>query len=90
MKIAVYDTYYTSPTGKLLHFDVLVEHGVTPDKALEYARRWLDSIGEKGSELKQERCSYCHSENAPEPLKQVIEKDGHYILQMEGCPNPEV
>ncbi|MCC6598636.1 MAG: DUF2024 family protein [Alphaproteobacteria bacterium] len=90
MKIAVYDTYYTAAAGQRMHFDVLVEDGVTPEKALEYARNWLDSIGEKGSGLKQERCTYCHSENAPEPLKQIIEKDGCYILQMENCPNPEV
>ena len=88
MKTAVYDTYYTSSSGKLLHFDVLVEHGVSQDEALKYARTWLDSIGESGEGLRQEKCNYCHSEHTPEAVRSEIENQGFYILQMEGCPEP--
>ena len=88
MRTAVYDTYYTSPSGKLLHFDVLVEHGVSQDDALQHARSWLNSIGETGDRLQQEKCNYCHSENAPEAIREEIENRGFYILQMEGCPDP--
>ena len=88
MKIAVYDTYYKSASGHLMHFDVLVEDGTSKDVAFKHARAWLNEIGESGENLQQERCRYCHSENASEDLGKHIQEHGFYILQMEGCPNP--
>lgn len=88
MKIAVYDTYYTSASGHLMHFDVLVEDETPENVALDHARTWLNEIGENGENLQQERCRYCHSENASDDLTKHIREHGFYILQMEGCPNP--
>jgi len=30
----------------------------------------------------------CHSQDADGEIKDFIEKHGHFILQMEGCPEP--
>ena len=88
MKIDVYDTYATSQNGKTIHFDVLLPNGEGKEKAVVFAREFLESIGESSDALKQERCNYCHSENAHAQLKEYIAEYGHYILQMENCPNP--
>lgn len=88
MKIDVYDTYATSGAGKTIHFDVLLPNGDGKEKALKFAREFLEAIGEKADSLKQERCNFCHSETADENLENYIKQHGHYILQMEGCPNP--
>lgn len=88
MKIDVYDTYATSKTGKTIHFDVFLPNGGSKETAVQYARAFLESIGEAADALKFERCSFCHSEPAPPVVEAEIVKSGYYILQMEGCPNP--
>lgn len=88
MKIDVYDTYAISKAGKTIHFDVLLPNGAGKEKAVLFAREFLERIGEFSDALKQERCNFCHSENADGDLQEYINKNGHYILQMENCPNP--
>ncbi|WP_086934276.1 DUF2024 family protein [Agarilytica rhodophyticola] len=43
-------------------------------------------IGEDGSQLKQERCNFCHSQSANPKVIESIKKYGYCILPMEGCP----
>ncbi len=88
MKIDVYDTYAVSKSGKTIHFDVFLPNGGSKESALNYARAFLKSIGEPEDELKSERCNFCHSEKAHPVVEAEIIKSGHFILQMEGCPNP--
>ncbi|MBL8547736.1 MAG: DUF2024 family protein [Hyphomonadaceae bacterium] len=87
MKIDVYDTYATSKAGKTMHFDVFLPSGGNKETALRYAHAFLESIGEAAGALKSERCNFCHSEQAHPDIEAEIAKSGHYILQMEGCPN---
>jgi hypothetical protein len=63
MKIDVYDTYATSKAGKTIHFDVFLPNGGSKETAVQYARIFLESIGEAADALKSERCNFCHSEN---------------------------
>lgn len=88
MQIDVYDTYARSAKGQVIHFDVLVEKGAGADVAFKYAQDWLKEIGENPAGLEQSRCNFCHSENAHPVVEKSVRKKGHFILQMEGCPNP--
>lgn len=88
MKIDVYDTYAQSKNGKVIHFDVFLPHGGDKETAVRYAQGFLASIGESAEALRAERCNFCHSEMAHPVVQAQIEKTGHFILQMEGCPNP--
>ncbi len=88
MRIDVYDTHATSKNGSTIHFDVFLPHGGNKETALRYARQFLDAIGESSEGLKSERCNFCHTESASSVVAESIERSGHYILQMEGCPNP--
>ena len=85
MNIDVYDSYAKS-NGRLMHFDVFVESGTAPQKALEYGRQWLASIRESPDSLDQSRCNFCHSEIANPEVERTIDQQGYFILQMEGCP----
>jgi len=58
--------------------------------AVAIASSWLTAIGEVGEKLTQERCRFCHTESANAVVTEAIDKHGYYILQMEGCPEPEV
>jgi len=85
MEIHVYDTYVKAKDGHTIHFDVITgkkDH----DKAVEYGKKWLSSIGEEESKMTTKECQFCHSQGAPEPIAQAIEKDGFFIQKMEGCP----
>lgn len=88
MKIDVYDTYATFKDGGIIHFDVFLPSGGSKKTALQYARAFLKSIGEEADALKSERCNFCHTEIAHTAVEAEIAQSGHYILQMEGCPNP--
>lgn len=85
-QIHIFDTYATSQTGRIMHFDVVMPEKDAA-KALSYAREWLNSIGEEGASVSQERCCYCHSEGqAPAGIEAEIAAQGYAIYRMEGCP----
>ena len=54
-------------------------------KAVEYAKQWLISIGEDNATVTSKECSFCHSQSAPADVIDAINKDGFYIYKMEGC-----
>ena len=84
MQIHVYDTYVTAKDGHTMHFDVFTE--VKDDqKAVEYAKQWLISIGEGDAVISSEECRFCHSQGAPDHVVAAIKKDGYFIYKMEGC-----
>ncbi|MDO9372502.1 MAG: DUF2024 family protein [Gammaproteobacteria bacterium] len=84
MQIHVYDTYVKAKDGGTMHFDVFTE--VKDDqKAVEYAKQWLISIGEGDAVISSKECRFCHSQGAPDNVVEAINKDGYFIYKMEGC-----
>ncbi|MBI2006951.1 MAG: DUF2024 family protein, partial [Nitrosopumilales archaeon] len=71
--------------GHTMHFDVITDVK-DHDKAIEYAKKWLKSVGEGTAQVTTEECQFCHSQGAPEPISDAIKKDGFFIQKMEGCP----
>jgi len=68
-----------------MHFDVktdVQDH----DKAIEYAKQWLETIGEGDAKVTGEECQFCHTQGAPEPVENEIKEKGFFIQKMEGCP----
>jgi hypothetical protein len=86
MECAVYDTYVRKRDGKTMHFDVVVEASTPHEKAVEYGREFLASVGQGEQKMTQEECQFCHIQDAPEAVEQDIESKGYYIQKMEGCP----
>lgn len=85
MEIHVYDTYVKAKDGHTMHFDVITgekDH----EKAIQYGKEWLQTIGEGGATITQNECQFCHSQGAPEPVEQEIKEKGYFIQKMEGCP----
>ena len=84
MDIHVYDTYVKAKDGSTWHFDVIT--GVQDhDKAIEYAKQWLTTVGEDGATVTGEECQFCHTQGAPEPVENEIKEKGFFIQKMEGC-----
>jgi cytochrome c5 len=85
MECAVYDTYVTRKDGEVMHFDVVVEANTAYEKAIEYGKKYLASVGQEGQKMTQEECQFCHVQEAPPLIKRDIESTGYYIQKMEGC-----
>lgn len=86
MECAVYDTYVQKKDGKIMHFDVVVEHKTPHEKAIEYGKMYLDSVGQGGQKISSEECQFCHIQQAPAMVEKSISQKGYYIQKMEGCP----
>jgi hypothetical protein len=86
MECAVYDTYVQKSDGKTMHFDVVVEADTPHEKAIEYGKRYLASVGQAEQKMTQEECQFCHIQEAPPPIESDIASKGYYIQKMEGCP----
>lgn len=87
MEIHVYDTYVTARDRHVMHFDVFMAEK-DDQKAIEYAKQWLNSIGETDAVVSSEECRFCHTQKAPSEVTDSIQQQGYYIYQMEGCPTP--
>lgn len=84
MQIHVYDTYVKAKDGHIMHFDVFTAIK-DEQKAIEYAKQWLNSIDEGEATVSSKECSFCHSQSAPPDVVEAINKDGYFIYKMEGC-----
>ena len=84
MDIHVYDTYVKAADGHTMHFDVITAEK-DHQKAIEYGKEWLSSIGEGDAVMTTNECQFCHTQGAPEHVEQSIRKSGYYIQKMQGC-----
>ncbi len=85
MDFHVFDTYVKAKDGHTMHFDVITDKKES-QKAIEYAKKWLESINEKDSKVTTEECKFCHSQSVPEEMEIEIMTNGYFIAKMEGCP----
>jgi hypothetical protein len=81
----VFDTYAKTSKGKTMHFDVVLDEQ-DQQKALNYAKEWLKTIGQEDATVVSENCYFCHSIEAPAELRQQIIDQGYAIYKLEGCP----
>lgn len=86
MKISVWDTYVPREDGKTMHFDILVPSTMEEKESiLGYGREYLSSKPFQTAELSSKECNFCHLEQAPEAITDIIHKKGYYIIEMENC-----
>jgi|SRR5579875_776045 hypothetical protein len=94
--VVVYNTY---ADGRRIHFDVFVptdkkRTSQVPkemdDKAVEYAKEFLQLIGKPTDKVQVNMCERCHIDNTDLYRGQLWKLPGKDILiwPMEGCPQP--
>ena len=81
----MYDTYIKAKDGHTMHFDVVTDKNDT-EKAISFAKQWLNSIGEESVKITTEECKFCHTQSVPEDMEIEIMTNGYFIAKMEGCP----
>ena len=84
MDFHVFDTYVKAKDGHTMHFDVITDNSDL-EKAIDYAKEWLATIGEQGSKVTSEECRFCHTQSVPEDIEIEIMTSGYFISKMEGC-----
>ena len=85
MDFHLFDTYVKAKDGHIMHFDVITDTKEI-EKAIDYAKKWLKSIGEGESQVSLEECRFCHTQTVSEDVEIEIMTDGYFISKMEGCP----
>lgn len=68
-----------------MHFDVVVPEGTPEERVLEFAKTYLDSVGQEGQKCGSDECKFCHVEHARPKIEQSLRESGYYIFEMEGC-----
>ncbi|MDP3840956.1 MAG: DUF2024 family protein [Methylococcales bacterium] len=81
----VFDTRAKTAKGKIIHFDVILNEQ-DQQKALEYAQKWLQSIGITDATVTSGNCFFCHSIEVSDEMRAQINAQGYAIHKLEGCP----
>ncbi|NND87227.1 MAG: DUF2024 family protein [Nitrosopumilus sp.] len=85
MDFHVFDTYVKARDGHTIHFDVITDKKDV-QKAISFAKEWLESIGEESSKITTEECRFCHTQSVPEEWEIEIMTNGYFISKLDGCP----
>lgn len=85
MDFHVFDTYVKAKDGHTMHFDVITDNNDV-EKAISFAREWLNTIGEENSKVTTEECKFCHTQSVPEDIEIEIMTNGYFISKIKGCP----
>ena len=48
-----------------MHFDVIVEASSPHEKAIEYGKEFLNTVGQGAQKMTQEECQFCHIRTQP-------------------------
>lgn len=86
MQVAVWDTYVTKKDGTIMHFDIIAPDDIKDAEIIHtFGKEYLLSKNQEGQALTAKECRFCHIENASSEIEESIQKQGYYILEMQGC-----
>ena len=57
--------------------------------AIDSAKEWLNKTKQKYNKVTANECRYCHSQLAPDIIKNRVRSDGYFVQAMEGCKDEE-
>lgn len=87
MQTAVWDTYVKKKNGNVMHFDIIVPDTLKDTKTIYgFGKAYLAQNGETESNLDTEECKFCHIEEPTSEIKEAINRQGYFILEMDEIP----
>lgn len=85
-KVNVWDTYVTKKNGEIIHFDIIAPVEINDSSIIyDYGKLYLKSKNQEGQTLTSNQCRLCHIENLRPEWEEEINKNGFFIIEMEGC-----
>ena len=86
MKIAVWDTYVTKSNGEVMHFDILAPECIKDESIIhQMGKAYLSTKNQQDAVLTAKECRFCHQEIAAAEMVESIQRQGYFIIEMEGC-----
>lgn len=86
MQVSIYDTYVRRKDGRVMHFDILVDHKVHDyDKILSYGQDYLMNKPFDTEQIQTQICHFCHIEEASPEIEKAILDQGYSIIEMANC-----
>lgn len=87
MQTAVWDTYVKKRDGNVLHFDIIVPITIKdPQIIYGYGKEYLAKNEETDGQLDMEQCRFCHIEEPAPEMKEAINRQGYFILEIDEIP----
>ena len=87
-EVHVYDTYVLATNNHTMHFNVVIPKKDIKE-AIKYAKEWLEKTKQNYDKVTANECRYCHSQLAPDIIKNRVRIDGYFVQAMEGCKDEE-
>lgn len=85
-KVNIWDTYVKKKDGTTMHFDIVAPVEIKDTNLIySYGKSYLKTKGQEGQDLSAKQCNFCHIEVLKPKWEQQIEKQGYFIIEMEGC-----
>lgn len=85
-KVNIWDTYVTKKDGTIMHFDIVAPVEDTDTTIIySYGKDYLRTKGQEGQSLSSKQCRLCHIEKLRPEWEKEIDKNGYFIIEMEGC-----
>ena len=86
MEVAVWDTYVKKKDGTVMHFDIIAPSSLRDTTVIHaLGRDYLRTKGQEGQALTAKECRFCHVEALRPQWEELIQKQGYFIIEMEGC-----
>lgn len=86
MEVAVWDTYVTRKDGSIMHFDIIAPSEIKDTNIIyNYGKKYLKTKGQEQQDLTSKECKFCHMESVKQSWEDEINKNGYFIIEMEGC-----
>ncbi|MFY8036472.1 MAG: DUF2024 family protein [Cyclobacteriaceae bacterium] len=86
MEVAIWDTYVTRKSGRVMHFDIVVPRTLKDEKLIyTFGKEYLQSKSEAEQSLTSQECRFCHVEKATEKMIDSIHQKGYYIIELQNC-----
>ncbi len=87
MQAAVWDTYVKKKNGNVMHFDIIAPDTIKDIGTIYgFGKTYLAQNGETESSLDTEECQFCHIEEPTSEIKEAIDRQGYFILEMDEIP----
>ena len=73
--------------GNVMHFDIIVPESIKDAPVIYgFGKIYLAKNGEAESNLDIEECRFCHIEEPTTEMKEAINTQGYFILEMDEIP----
>ncbi|WP_160712371.1 DUF2024 family protein [Chitinophaga solisilvae] len=85
MEVAIYKTYAKKKAGGFMHFDIIVAKETSFEAVLVYGATFIRSRLQDKAVMLTRDCRFYHVTDVIPRWEKLIQSQGYYIHELEGC-----